>query len=101
MTGTFLLARLAGAQTDLLRQAPGDRIKHAAMGSVLLATATLAGISAAFALNIAVKVPVGASIAAGALWAWVIFNLDRMLVVRARVESSQLSAGVSLVGHRV
>jgi hypothetical protein len=77
----FVLARLAGAQPDLLEQAPGEQVRAAAMGGVLLTTAGVAGISAAFALNTAVRLPPVPSVVVGALWAWVIFNLDRMLVV--------------------
>jgi hypothetical protein len=75
------LAQLAGAQPDLLRQAPADKTRHSAMGGVLLTTATVAGVSAAFALNTAVGLDPVSSVVVGALWGWVIFNLDRMLVI--------------------
>jgi Domain of unknown function (DUF4407) len=77
-----MLARLAGAQLDILEdKAPGDYVKYVAMGGVLLSTAAMAGISAAFAMNTAVRLPVVASIVVGAIWAGIILNLDRMLIV--------------------
>lgn len=81
MRRQFVLAQLAGAQPDLLRQAPADRTRHTAMGGVLLTTATVAGVSAAFALNTAVGLDPVSSSLVGLLWGWVIFNLDRMLII--------------------
>jgi Domain of unknown function (DUF4407) len=76
-----VLARLAGAQPDVLRSARTEKVKYTAMGGVLLTTAGVAGVSAGFALNTAVGLSVAAAVVTGALWALVIFNLDRMLVV--------------------
>lgn len=81
MTIRRWLARLAGAQEDILRDAEGDRVKHTAMGGVLLSTALVAGVSAAFALSTAGGLPVPISIMIGAVWSLIIVNLDRMLVV--------------------
>ncbi len=75
------LARMAGAQEDILHKAEGDRVKHTAMGGVLISTAAVAGVSAAFALSAAVGLPALVSVVIGAIWALIIFNLDRMLVV--------------------
>lgn len=75
------LARLAGAQEDILREAKGDLVKYTAMGGVLISTAAVAGVSAAFALSATVGLPALASVVVGAIWALIIFNLDRMLVV--------------------
>jgi hypothetical protein len=76
-----LLARFAGAQPDVLSRARTDRAKYTAMGGVLLTTAGVAGVSATFALNTAVGLPIVPAVIAGVLWAVVIFNLDRMLIV--------------------
>jgi len=92
-----LLARLAGAQSDVLRKARTDRVKYTAMGGVLLTTAGVAGVSAAFALNTAVGLPVVAAVIAGILWAVVIFNLDRMLIVSMARQSGWLRNLFSLV----
>src|SRR5690348_8177868 len=72
---------MAGAQPDLLRQAPADKTRYTAMGGVLLTTAAVAGVSAAFALNTAVGLDPVSSVVVGVLWGWVIFNLDRMLII--------------------
>lgn len=92
-----LLARLAGAQPDVLRKAKTDRVKYTAMGGVLLTTAGVAGVSAAFALATAVGLPVAAAVIAGILWAVVIFNLDRMLIVSMTRQAGWLRNLLSLV----
>ncbi len=81
MTIRRWLARLAGAQEDILREAEGDRVKYTAMGGVLISTAVVAGVSAAFALSTAAGLPVPISIMIGVAWSLIIVNLDRMLVV--------------------
>jgi hypothetical protein len=81
MSAPLLLARLAGARPHVLRNAPGDRMKHAAMGGVLLTTAGLAGVSAFFALYSALDLSVTASLAAAVVWAIIVLNLDRLLVI--------------------
>jgi hypothetical protein len=75
------LARLAGAQEELLAQTPDDRVKYTALGGVLLSTSAVAGVSAAFALHTAVGLAAVSAVLAGALWAVVILNLDRMLTL--------------------
>jgi len=74
------LVRLAGAQPDLAERS-GDLTKQAAMGGVLLSTALVAGVSAFFALEDTLRLPWPAAAAAAAVWAGVILNLDRMLIV--------------------
>jgi hypothetical protein len=81
MSSLNLLARLAGAQPDVLSRAKTDRVKYTAMGGVLLTTAGVAGVSATFALNSSVGLSMAVAAAAGVVWAVVIFNLDRMLIV--------------------
>jgi hypothetical protein len=75
------LAWLAGAQRDVVGQSPSDLAKHTAMGGVLLTTASVAGVSAAFALISALGLAITAAVVVGVLWAVVILNLDRMLVL--------------------
>jgi hypothetical protein len=86
----YPLARLAGAQPDVLEKAKTDRIKYSAMGGVLLTTAGVAGVSAAFALISTLKLPPAVAASAGVLWAVVILNLDRMLIVNMRRQSGWL-----------
>ena len=83
------LAKLAGGQPSVLAQSPGDLIRYVAMGGVLLTTAAVAGISATFALNTALNLDLPSSIVAGVLWAVMILNLDRMLVVSMRHRGSR------------
>lgn len=75
-------AGIAGGRRDLLASAPGDRIRYAAMGGVILTTATVAAASGAIAVNIALKLGPLWSVLVGLLWGLVIFNLDRLLVVQ-------------------
>ena len=81
MTSRNMLTWMAGADPDVLKKAPTDRIKFSAMGGVLLTTAGVAALSAAFALNTAVGLSGPAAGVIGALWGVAIFNLDRMLIV--------------------
>jgi hypothetical protein len=75
------LTRLAGADEEILRQAPADRPKFVSMGAVLVGTAAVAAVSAAFALNTAVKLSAVPATLVALLWGVVILNLDRMLIV--------------------
>ena len=75
------LATLAGGRYDVLEQTPTDRLKYTATGGVLLTTAAVAAVSAAFALQMAVRLPWWASLIAGAMWGVVILNLDRLLII--------------------
>ncbi|GGP44814.1 DUF4407 domain-containing protein [Saccharothrix coeruleofusca] len=81
MSFAVWLAKLSGARGEILRKAPGDVNKHAAMGGVLLSTAAVAAVSAFFALHSVLRLPVVAAAVAGVAWGVVIFNLDRMLVI--------------------
>lgn len=77
---SFLIA-VSGANRDILAKAPGDRVKQAALGGVLLTTAALAAVSATFALHMALKAPTVVAMLFGAAWGLAILNLDRWLVV--------------------
>jgi hypothetical protein len=81
MTIQMGLARLAGARTDLLKQAPGDLTKQSAMGGVLLSTAGVATVSAYFGMNSTLHLSWPVSLAVGLCWGTVILNLDRMLII--------------------
>lgn len=81
MSVRMILARLAGARPEILRQAPGDIAKYATLGGVLVSTAAVAGVSAFFALRTALALPIAACVAIGLGWAVIIINLDRMLIV--------------------
>jgi len=76
-----LLADLAGARRDVLEVVPGARTKFVAVGAVVVATAGLAALSAAFAAGMALKAPLVVAIAIGLVWGVVILTIDRALVV--------------------
>lgn len=72
---------LSGAQPDVLAQVKQDHAKYVGIGSAVLITATMAGISMAFALHMALKAGVAAAVPFGLLWGLAIMSLDRWLVV--------------------
>ena len=76
-----LLIAVSGANRDILDRAPGDRVKQAALGGVLLTTAGLAAVSATFALHMALNAPTAVAVLFGVAWGVAILNLDRWLVV--------------------
>jgi hypothetical protein len=78
---SWSLARLAGAHPEVLSRATTEGDRYTAMGGVLLTTAGMAGVSAAFALNSAVALSPALAVVGGLLWAIAIFNLDRMLII--------------------
>ena len=75
------LLTVAGANREVLREAPKERGKQVAMGAVLLSTAGLAVVSASYALHIALHLWVPVAVVGGLVWGLVILNLDRWLVV--------------------
>ncbi|SDC77329.1 protein of unknown function [Geodermatophilus telluris] len=78
---TEQLLTVAGANREVLREAPKERGKQVAMGAVLLSTAGLAVVSASYALHLALHLWWPVAIAGGLVWGLVILNLDRWLVV--------------------
>jgi hypothetical protein len=78
--GVFM-ARIGGADKDILELAPHDRMRFIQMAGVLFTTSGIAVLSMSFALHNGVKAPLVPSIVLGILWGLVIFNLDRFLVL--------------------
>ncbi|MGY2079866.1 DUF4407 domain-containing protein [Modestobacter sp. SYSU DS0657] len=74
------LAVLGGARLDVLRVAPGARARQVALGGVLVSTAALAALSAAFAVHMTLGAWWALAAAIGLGWGLVILNLDRMLL---------------------
>lgn len=72
---------LAGGRDDVLAVVPGARTKFEAIGAVMVATAALASLSAAFAVSMALKASLVVAITIGLLWGGVILLTDRALVV--------------------
>lgn len=92
---TRLLWHSAGADAQLLERCPqGDRVKYQGIGGVVLTTGVLAFISGSYAFysvfgpktETALSAEpldtraLALSLAAGALWAAIIYNLDRLIV---------------------
>ncbi|WP_368496928.1 DUF4407 domain-containing protein [Herbiconiux sp. A18JL235] len=75
------MAWLGGARLDVLADTPGDRARFVAMGGVILSTALLSAVSAAFALSMAVGAPLAVAIVVGVFWGVIILNLDRLLII--------------------
>jgi hypothetical protein len=75
------MAWLGGARLDVLQDAPGDRARFVAMGGVILSTAFLSAVSAAFALKMAVGAPIAVAVIVGIFWGVIILNLDRLLII--------------------
>lgn len=75
------LARLGGADLEILRKSPRDRGKFVQMGCVLLTTSGIAAISMTFAIHNTMRVPLPVAMLFGFLWGLVIINLDRFLVI--------------------
>ncbi len=71
---------LSGAQPAILDEAPGDRAKYQGIGGAVLTTATLAGVSMFFALQMALRAPWYAALPISLVWFLAILNLDRWLV---------------------
>ncbi|MGY1737006.1 DUF4407 domain-containing protein [Geodermatophilus sp. SYSU D00684] len=75
------LLTVAGANREVLQDAPKERGKQVAMGAVLVSTAALAAVSASYALYVALHLWVPVAVLGGLAWGLVILNLDRWLVV--------------------
>ncbi|PKH40158.1 protein of unknown function [Nocardioides alpinus] len=82
MTSADYLAKLGGGDLDVLTNTvPSARNRFAQMGLVLIATASVAGISMYFALHDAVRVHWLPAMLVAACWMLLILNLDRVLIV--------------------
>lgn len=71
---------LSGADIEVLNRCPGERPRHEGIGGAVLTTSVMAALSCAFALRMAMHIPVAVSAVLGALWGLAIMNLDRWLV---------------------
>jgi hypothetical protein len=73
----------SGAYQDLLKDCPSEQTKYAGLGGVLLATFTLAALSAGYAIYSVFNDPIWAVVFA-IIWGLIIFNFDRFLVSTMR-----------------
>lgn len=76
-----LLARLGGADPEVLAQTSGERGRFIQMGLVLVSAAGLAAFSMAFALTDGLRLPVPAAAMLGLIWGTIILNIDRLLIL--------------------
>ena len=84
MSPSLLLARIAGARTDVLARTPSDVAKFATTGGVILSTALVGAASAYFALTTAAGFDPVVGVLVALAWGVIVLNLDRMLVVSMR-----------------
>jgi hypothetical protein len=91
------VAVVGGARRDGLRAIPGSAGRFVGMALTLTFTASVAGLSAAFAMRMALQTVMWAAICLGVFWALLIFNLDRLLMVTlSKNDSRQVKiAGVT------
>lgn len=68
------------ADPAILRQCPGERIRYEAMGAAILTTATIACVSATFAVSMALHLWLPFAVVVGLGWGLAILNIDRLLV---------------------
>ncbi|HMI59561.1 MAG TPA: DUF4407 domain-containing protein, partial [Puia sp.] len=73
----------SGAFQDLLKDCPSEQTKYAGLGGVLLATFTLAALSAGYAIYSVFNDSIWAVVFA-IVWGLIIFNFDRFLVSTMR-----------------
>ncbi|HEY4285999.1 MAG TPA: DUF4407 domain-containing protein [Puia sp.] len=73
----------SGAYQDLLKDCPSEQTKYAGLGGVLLATFTLAALSAGYAIYSVFNDAAWAVVFA-IVWGLIIFNFDRFLVSTMR-----------------
>ncbi|MER6758052.1 DUF4407 domain-containing protein [Micromonospora echinofusca] len=91
------LAAVAGGQRSLLQTTPSDELRYAAMGGVIVSTAAVAAASAAMAVHMAMRTPLAVAVLVGVVWGFIIFNLDRLLVVQMmRQKSKWMTAAMAV-----
>jgi hypothetical protein len=69
----------SGANKQILKECPTERIKFVGIGATIFLTALLASISGGYAIYFTFN-SLAVSIAFGVLWGFIIFNLDRYIV---------------------
>lgn len=75
------LMSLVGVRHDLIDETPTDGMRYIALSCVLLATAAIAAVSAAFAVQMALQLSPYWAVPVGIGWGVVILTLDRALVI--------------------
>lgn len=94
------LASIAGGEAEILKETPGDLLRYAAMGGVIISTALVAALSAALALHMALRMSWPWAVVTGLAWGVIIYNLDRLLVVQM-VRHAQKWYSIAIAAPRV
>ena len=76
-----MLVWLSGASRQIVDECPTERGRYVGVGAAILVTAVMAGVSLAFALVTALRVPLSAAIPFAVAWGIAILSLDRLFVV--------------------
>jgi hypothetical protein len=76
-----LLISVSGAEPDLLQYFPAERAKYVAYGSLILATAVMAGVAVALALHITLSLDLILSSVIGIMAGVFVMVLDRWLIM--------------------
>jgi Domain of unknown function (DUF4407) len=79
-----LLIFLSGARADIIKQYPSERIRFEGLGASILVVGVLNFVSMAYALTLALAVNVSLAVTLALIWAVIIMNLDRWLVLSVR-----------------
>ncbi len=83
------LARLGGADVEVLKQTTAQKSRFIQMGLVLLSTAGLAALSMTYALIDGLRAPLVGAVALALVWGVVILNLDRLLIITMQPTSNR------------
>lgn len=79
-----LLCRLGGADAGVLSLAPKARREYTALAMVLLATASIAVVSMAYAMTDGLKAPPAVGVLVGLFWGALILIVDRALIINLK-----------------
>ncbi len=87
----------SGARPEILAQCPTDEATHVGLGGTVIATAGLSAISMFFALHSALHLSAFNALVGGFLWALIIFNLDRWLIVSQKRMDSKRKQWINVI----
>jgi hypothetical protein len=93
----YPLAWLAGARREVLDRCPSERGFYAGLGLALLLTAGLSGFAGSLAVSYVLRVSIRRELLVGAIWALIIGNVDRLLMMTITSKSKLWAALPRLV----
>ena len=76
-----ILIWLSGASPEILQNVPEERVKYAGLGGSVFMTASTAGVSMAFAITTALKMPLAMAISPALAFGLFTLSLDRWMIV--------------------